>query len=125
MKLPRGVHLENIGKLLSDAVPVPRDALIAYWSRVHGLALPYLARRPLRLVRHVAPITFYHKRTLPKIPKAVHQLTIKRREGGMSKRVWIDNLAVLIGLIEMDVVEIHPCTPPSTMWSGPITWRSI
>jgi bifunctional non-homologous end joining protein LigD len=108
MKLPRGVRPENIEQLLPDAVPPSKQALIAYWTTVHKLALPHLARRPLRLVRHVPPITFYHGKELPPMPEAVHQLKIARRGGGMTTRVWIDDLAGLLGLIAMDAVELHP-----------------
>src|SRR5437773_9391978 len=33
---------------------------------------------------------------------------IEKREGGQGVRVWVDNLAGLLGLVEMDVVELHP-----------------
>jgi bifunctional non-homologous end joining protein LigD len=38
----------------------------------------------------------------------VHQLRIEKREGGEGVRVWVDSLAGLLGLLEMDVVEVHP-----------------
>jgi bifunctional non-homologous end joining protein LigD len=37
----------------------------------------------------------------------VHQLRIEKREGE-GVRVWVDSLAGFLGLIEMDVVEVHP-----------------
>jgi DNA ligase D-like protein (predicted ligase)/DNA ligase D-like protein (predicted polymerase) len=89
--------------------PVPsRDELARYWTRVAPKALPYLARRPLTLVRHVGGLTFFHKGPLPPIPEAVHALRIVKREGDPGVRVWIDDLAGLLGLIEMDAVELHP-----------------
>ena len=71
-------------------------------------ALPYLGRRPLKLVRHTRGTIFYHKGALPPIPESVHQLRIEKREGGEGVRVWVDSLAGLLGLVEMDVVEVHP-----------------
>jgi DNA primase len=38
----------------------------------------------------------------------VHQLRIEKREGGEGMWVWVDSLAGLLGLVEMDVVEVHP-----------------
>src|SRR5205823_9679209 len=55
-----------------------------------------------------ARTTFYHKGPLPPIPDAVHQVRIEKREGGEGVRVWVDSLAGLLGLVEMDVVEVHP-----------------
>jgi bifunctional non-homologous end joining protein LigD len=62
----------------------------------------------LRLVRHVPPITFYHKDHLPPAPAAVHQLPIVKRGGGTGVRVWIDDLDGSLGLVAMGVVEVHP-----------------
>jgi bifunctional non-homologous end joining protein LigD len=59
-------------------------------------------------VRHTHGITFYHKGPLPPIPARVHQLQIEKREGGEGVRVWVDDLDGLLGLVEMDAVELHP-----------------
>jgi bifunctional non-homologous end joining protein LigD len=102
------VRKENILQLLPDAVVPTKEQLAAYWRKVAARALPYLARRPLKLVRSVHGTTFYHKGRLPPIPAHVHSLTIKKREGGEGTRVWIDDEAGLLGLLEMNVVEVHP-----------------
>ena len=59
-------------------------------------------------MRRVGNTIFYHKGPLPRIPRSVHQLTIAKREGGEGVRVWVDDLAGLLGLVEMGVVELHP-----------------
>ena len=99
---------ENILQLLPDAVAPSKEELAAYWRKVAKRALPFLARRPLKLVRHTRGPIFYHKGPLPPIPDAVYQLRIEKREGGEGVRVWVDSLAGLLGLVEMDVVEVHP-----------------
>ncbi|MER8947247.1 DNA ligase D [Mesorhizobium sp. M0959] len=103
-----GVPSENILQLLPDAVPPSKEELARYWHRVADHALVHLGHRPLKLVRHAHGATFYHKGTLPKIPAAVHQLRVQKREGGEGVRVWVDDLAGLLGLVEMDAVELHP-----------------
>jgi bifunctional non-homologous end joining protein LigD len=102
-----GAPRENILQLLPDAVVPTKEQLIDYWQRAGTRALPYLARRPLKLVRHVLGSTFYHKGKLPPIPSPVHQLKIQKREGGTGTRVWVDDVAGLLGLVEMDVIEVH------------------
>src|SRR5437764_7442495 len=78
-----GVPQENILQLLPDAVVPSKEELADYWARVWTKALLHLGHRPLKLVRHVHGTTFYHKGPLTKdIPPAVHQLRIKKREGG-------------------------------------------
>ena len=104
----RTVPRENILQLLHDAVAPDAEQLTEYWTRVHKRALPYLAHRPLKLVRRVGGQIFYHKGALPPIPESVHELKIRKREGGEGTRVWVDDLAGLLGLVDMDVVEVHP-----------------
>jgi bifunctional non-homologous end joining protein LigD len=103
-----GVPRENILQLLPDAVAPSKEELAAYWRKVANRALPFLGHRPLKLVRHTRGTIFYHKGPLPPIPDAVHQLRIEKREGGEGVRVWVDSLAGFLGLVEMDVVEVHP-----------------
>ncbi|MDW6026395.1 DNA ligase D [Mesorhizobium sp. BAC0120] len=103
-----GVPRENILQLLPDAVVPSKDELRAYWRKVARRALDHLAQRPLKLVRHTHGITFFHRGPLPEIPPSVHQLHIQKREGGEGVRVWIDDLDGLLGLVEMDAVELHP-----------------
>src|SRR5205085_2044565 len=103
-----GVPHENILQLLPEAIVPSKEELKTYWKRVWKAALPHLAHRPLKLVRHVHGTTFYHKGPLPEIPASVHQLKIEKREGGVGTRLWVDNLAGLLGLVEIGAVELHP-----------------
>jgi bifunctional non-homologous end joining protein LigD len=104
----RAVPRENILQLLPDAVVPSKEELATYWRKVAKRALVYLGRRPLKLVRHTRGLTFYHKGRLPPVPDAVHQLRIEKREGGEGIRLWVDDLAGLLGLVEIGVVEVHP-----------------
>lgn len=103
-----GVPRENILQLLPDAVVPSNEELAAYWRKVARRALPYLANRPLKLVRHSRGMAFYHKGRLPPLPAQVQQLRIEKREGGEGVRLWVDSLAGLLGLLEIGVVEVHP-----------------
>ena len=102
------VPQENILQLLPDAMVPSREELCAYWETVADDALGYLGRRPLKLVRHVKGTTFYHMGPLPEIPPAVNQLHLEKRKGGAGTRLWVEDLARLLGLVEIGVVEIHP-----------------
>lgn len=104
---PRPVPKENILQLLKDAVAPSPEELAAYWQRVANRALKHFARRPLKLVRSVGGTIFYHRGRLPPIPPSVHALTITKREGGEGTRVWVDSFDGLLGLLAMNVVELH------------------
>jgi bifunctional non-homologous end joining protein LigD len=95
-------------KSIPGAVAPSKQALAEYWETVFGQALHYLGYRPLTLVRSVRGKTFYHRGPLPPIPAAVHQMRIEKGEGGEGVRLWVDNLEGLLGLVTMDVVELHP-----------------
>jgi bifunctional non-homologous end joining protein LigD len=104
-----GVPRENILQLLPDAIVPTREELAVYWAKVHKRALEHLGHRPLKLVRHVHGTTFYHKGPLPKeIPDSVHQLHIRKREGGEGTRLWVDSLDGFLGLVALGAVELHP-----------------
>jgi len=103
-KVPR----ENILQLLPDAVAPSPEELKRYWTKVGPRALEHLGRRPMKLVRRVGDVVFYHKGRLPPIPESVHQLKIEKREGGEGVRVWVDDVDGLLGLVDMGVVEVHP-----------------
>lgn len=102
------VPRENILQLLPDAVVPSNDELASYWTRVSDRALHFLGGRALKLVRHVNGTIFYHKGPLPPVPPEVHQLRIQKREGGEGVRLWVDDLAGLLGLLEIGAVELHP-----------------
>lgn len=101
------VPKENVLQLLPDAVVPTKEQLAWYWSTVASKALKYLARRPLKLVRHSHGTTFYHKGPLPPLPYSVHQLRIIKREGGMGVRVWVEDFDGLLGLVAIGAVELH------------------
>jgi bifunctional non-homologous end joining protein LigD len=99
---------ENIQTLYPDAVVPSDQELVAYWRAVGKDALKYLGRRPLKLVRHVRGKTFMHQGPLPPIPEHVRQLRIEKATGEEAARVWVDSVEGLVGLVAMDVVEVHP-----------------
>lgn len=107
-RLPSGVRKENVQSPLPDAIVPTKEQLSAYWRRVGREALPFLGRRPLRLVRSVGGLTFYHGGPLPPVSTAVHQIRTETRQGGLATRLWVDSVAGLLGLVEIDVVEVHP-----------------
>ena len=99
---------ENILQLLPDAVVPSKEELAVYWRKVAGRALKHLGRRPLKLVLHRHGTTYFHMGPLPPVPASVHQLRIRKREGGEGVRLWVDDLDGLLGLAEMGAVELHP-----------------
>lgn len=105
---PRRVPSASVQRLLEEAAIPDADALRAYWRKMGKKALKYLARRPLTLVRHARGQVFFHTGPLPAPPPSVHALTFDKREGGKGTRLWVDSVAGLVDLVDLDVIELHP-----------------
>ena len=103
-----GVPRENVQRELPNAVVPTKEQLRTHWRRCGKLALPHLANRPLTLVRHGDGLTFFHMGPLPPIPPAVRSLEIRKADGSKGIRLCVDSVAGLLGLVDMDVVEVHP-----------------
>jgi bifunctional non-homologous end joining protein LigD len=108
--------LETIHRSLEEnsasfrRVPIPsKTELQNYWRRVAEHALKYLGNRLLNIVRPSPHGGIdYHRGPLPPVPAAVHQLEIEKSDGSRGVRLWVDDLPGLLGLVEMEVVELHP-----------------
>lgn len=98
----------SVQRQLPDAIVPGKDELRAYWRKAGKRALQYLAGRPLTLVRHVGGVTFFHTKRLPQLPAPVHSMHFEKREGGEGVRAYVTNVQGFLGLIDMDVVELHP-----------------
>src|SRR5687767_3792223 len=95
-------------RLLPAAEPPSRGALAAYFEATAAECLRHLGRRPLTLVRHVEGITFFHKGPLPPVPDAVRQIDIIKGDRTTGVRLFVDDPAGLLGLVEIGAVELHP-----------------
>lgn len=102
------VPAENILQLLSDAVVPSKEelaALLDQGGRSRAQAprqAPPEARAP-----HEGHDVLPHGPPAPDSP-AVHQLRSEKRKGGEGVRLWVDDLAGLLGLVEIGAVELHP-----------------
>lgn len=99
---------ENIMRLLPDAQPPSREELAGYFRATAEACLRHLGQRPLTLVRHVEGVTFFHKGPLPPVPDSVRRLEVVKGDGTTGTRLWVDDEAGLLGLVEIGAVELHP-----------------
>jgi DNA primase len=86
---------------IQRVVAPSKEQLATYWARVAHRALKYLARRPLELMRESSG-------PLPGLPESVHPLRPKGFLGDRVPPVWIENLAGLLGLVDLGAIELHP-----------------
>jgi bifunctional non-homologous end joining protein LigD len=105
-----GVKLTHPDKIMYPGTKVTKATLAAYYAAVLDKMLPHIEDRPLSLVRDTdgdLKQTFFQKHKLPGMPKTIHDGHLEKMSGKESRILWVDDLAGLIGGVQMNVLEFH------------------
>ena len=105
-----GVRLTNPERVLYPDEDITKRELAEYYEHVADWVLPHVAGRPLTLVRCPEGYTgecFYQKHLTEAMPDAVDGVSITEK-GKRKKYVLINDLAGLVSLVQIGVLEIHP-----------------
>jgi bifunctional non-homologous end joining protein LigD len=105
------VRLSNEDKVLYPGKGYTKGDLARYYESVAEHALAHLAHRPLTLVRcpdGEGKPCFYQKHVGSGVPKAVGTVDVAEKEGGTGTYLVIEDVAGLVSLVQMGVLEIHP-----------------
>jgi bifunctional non-homologous end joining protein LigD len=106
-----GLLLSNPDRVFWPDTGLTKLGLARYYESVADLMLPHVAGRPLSLVRCPGGYTqgcFYHKH-IENFPKPVGTVDIFEPDAGkMAPYGTVSDLAGLVGLVQMGVLEIHP-----------------
>jgi bifunctional non-homologous end joining protein LigD len=105
-----GVKLSHPDKIMYPGTDVTKATLAAYYAAVAEKMLWHIQDRPLSLVRDTdgdLEKTFFQKHKLPGMPKAIHDGQLEKMSGKDSRVLWIDDLAGLLGGVQMNVLEFH------------------
>lgn len=106
-----GVLLSNPDRVLWPDIGVTKLELARYYESVVELMLPHVSQRPLSLVRCPTGYTgecFYQKH-IQNFPKAVGTVGIyEPEENETVPYARVTDLASIVGLVQMGVLEIHP-----------------
>jgi len=107
-----GVRLTHPERVLYPDQGITKLALAEYYAAIEAWALPHLANRPLSLVRcpeGQGKECFYQKHATPAVPDVVGRVQIPEGAGtGTGTYTYIKDLAGLIAMVQMGVLEIHP-----------------
>ncbi|RIK87263.1 MAG: DNA ligase D [Planctomycetota bacterium] len=105
-----GVAISSPDKLMYPGYGVTKLDLARYYESVAQWIMPFVERRPLTLVRcpeGQARECFYQKHLTDAMPKALHGVTIKEKDS-TDVYVAVADIAGVISLVQMGVLEIHP-----------------
>jgi bifunctional non-homologous end joining protein LigD len=111
-----GVRLTNPSRILYPGQGITKLALAKFYAAIADWALPQIAHRPLTLVRcpeGYGKECFYQKHLGSGVPDVISRVEIPEKSGSETYPV-IDNLAGLIAMVQMSVLEIH-------LWGSTVT----
>jgi bifunctional non-homologous end joining protein LigD len=105
-----GVRLTNPDRVLYPDQGITKRDLAEYYERVADWILPYVVKRPLTLVRCPEGYTgecFFQKHFTGSLPDAVRAVMVPIK-GKREEYVAVDDIAGVVALVQMGVLEIHP-----------------
>jgi bifunctional non-homologous end joining protein LigD len=105
-----GVAISHPDRVLYPEMGLTKQDLAEYYESIADWILPHVVDRPLTLVRCPggrAGQCFYQKHLADEPPEHFRGVSIKEKSG-TDEYVVIDDLAGLVSLVQMGVLEIHP-----------------
>jgi bifunctional non-homologous end joining protein LigD len=109
-----GVRISHGERLLYPDPPISKIDLAHYYEQIADWVIPHVAGRPLTLVRCPTGITapcFYMKHSKLWAPEPLRRVRV-REKTKVGDYLIADTVAAIVGLAQMDVLEIH-------------TWNSV
>ncbi len=104
------IKLTSPDRVVYPGQGVTKADLVAYYAAVADRMLPYIAGRPLSLLRCPqgrAKYCFFQKHDTGGFPDAMKSLMITEKDGGKEDYFYIEDLAGLIAGTQMNVLEWH------------------
>jgi bifunctional non-homologous end joining protein LigD len=105
-----GIKLSHPDKVLYPGTGITKAHLAAYYAVVAERMLPHLKNRPLSLVRDTdgdLTNTFFQKHRLAGMPDAIGSGELQKMSGKSNRILWIEDLAGLLGGVQMNTLEFH------------------
>jgi len=106
-----GIRLSNPDRVLWPEQGVTKRALASYYEYICDRMLPYIANRPLSLLRcpqgH-AKQCFFQKNYNDSIGKPIKTVALEQKDGEKATYMAIDDVAGLIELAQIGTLELHP-----------------
>lgn len=107
-RIVEGVRLSNPDKVLYPEQGITKGELADYYLAVADYMLPHVAMRPVTMVR--CPTgqekkCFYQRHAGSGVPEQLREVTVP---GFDEPYLYIENVAGLIAMVQMGVLELHP-----------------
>jgi bifunctional non-homologous end joining protein LigD len=105
-----GIKLTSPDRIVFPGQGITKAEIVAYYSAVADRILPYIADRPLSLLRCPQGRTkycFFQKHDTGGFPDAMKSTTITEGSGEVEDYFYVDDLSGIIAGTQMNVLEWH------------------
>jgi len=106
-----GIRITHAARIVYPEQGITKLAVGEYYATVADYMLPQIADRPLSLLRSpdgLAGKSFFQKNLGPGFPKEIDRFDVPEKDGTATTYAVANDVAGLLGLIQMGVLEIHP-----------------
>jgi len=104
-------QVSSPGKIIFPDLRITKQQVADYYRTVAPLLLPELRNRPLSLVRCPDGIKgqcFFQKHHASTLGSNVRSVPIREKNGGSEEYLYVDDVAGVLDLVQMNVLELHP-----------------
>ncbi|WP_158750043.1 DNA ligase D [Acidobacterium sp. S8] len=107
-----GLRLTHPEKILDGESKLTKQQLAEYYFEIADHLLPYIAKRPLSIVRcpeGSGKPCFFQKHIGMGVPKGIDSVSVpNKKEAGSEEYITVSSREGLVALAQMGVMEIHP-----------------
>ncbi|WIG55367.1 MAG: ATP-dependent DNA ligase clustered with Ku protein, LigD [Rhodanobacteraceae bacterium] len=106
-----GINLTHPDRVLIEKPRVTKQGLAEFYASIADHLLPGVIGRPLSLVRcpdGAGGECFFQKHPMTGMPEAIGIGDARSAEGKKQEYVYVKDIEGVIGLVQMNVIEIHP-----------------
>jgi len=104
------VKITNCDRVIFPDSKITKGDLADYYAAVAPILLPWLANRPISLVRCPkgrAKQCFFQKHDAGSFGAHVHHVDIREKDGSTEPYLWIDDADGVLACVQMGTIEFH------------------
>lgn len=108
--MPDPVTITHPDRVIFPEAKITKRQLADYYRQVGAIMLPWLARRPISLVRCPqgrAKQCFFQKHDSGGLGEAVHHIPIVEKDGQPDDYLYVEDIAGILACVQMGTIEFH------------------
>lgn len=105
-----GVKISNPDRVIYPDSGITKGQLAAYYAQISGIMMPWLANRPISLVRCPqgrARKCFFQKHDAGSFGEHVRHVPVREKNGSTEDYLYVDSAEGLLTCVQMGTIEFH------------------